>query len=161
MSMAILILATASLVMAAPAIAAADLGTEDAVCGGTIPELCQISISGDGLASRLILTGDGADESAYETGYVESDADDVIITSGYRIGPFEVESALLEHDAVAESAVVSSPDSVRGEIVKAFVVLKPGREPSGTGHPGSCAREGLHPSRRTVGVRLVRGHPSL
>ncbi len=54
-------------------------------------------------------------------------ADDVILSAGYRIGPFEVESALLEHEAVAESAVVSSPDEVRGEIVKAFVILKPGR----------------------------------
>ncbi|KAI4531659.1 hypothetical protein MG293_018173, partial [Ovis ammon polii] len=50
-------------------------------------------------------------------------ADDVIISSGYRIGPFEVESALIEHPAVVESAVVSSPDPVRGEVVKAFVVL--------------------------------------
>ncbi|XP_016078149.1 PREDICTED: acyl-coenzyme A synthetase ACSM4, mitochondrial-like [Miniopterus natalensis] len=50
-------------------------------------------------------------------------ADDVIISSGYRIGPFEVESALVEHPAVAESAVVSSPDPIRGEVVKAFVVL--------------------------------------
>ena len=53
-------------------------------------------------------------------------ADDVIISAGYRIGPFEVESALIEHPAVAESAVVASPDSVRGEIVKAFVILSPG-----------------------------------
>ena len=53
-------------------------------------------------------------------------SDDVILSGGYRIGPFEVESALLEHAAVAESAVVSSPDDVRGEVVKAFVVLKPG-----------------------------------
>ncbi len=52
-------------------------------------------------------------------------SDDVILTSGYRIGPFEVESALLEHPAVAESAVVSSPDETRGEVVKAFVVLAP------------------------------------
>ncbi|KAL0612604.1 Acyl-coenzyme A synthetase ACSM4, mitochondrial [Plecturocebus cupreus] len=50
-------------------------------------------------------------------------ADDVIISSGYRIGPFEVENALLEHPAVVESAVVSSPDQIRGEVVKAFVVL--------------------------------------
>jgi acyl-coenzyme A synthetase/AMP-(fatty) acid ligase len=57
-------------------------------------------------------------------------ADDVIITSGYRIGPFEVESTLLEHDAVAESAVVASPDPTRGEIVKAFVVLSRGYEPT-------------------------------
>ena len=56
--------------------------------------------------------------------------DDIIKSSGYRIGPFEVESALLEHPAVAESAVVGSPDLIRGTIVKAFVVLKPGYEPS-------------------------------
>ncbi len=53
-------------------------------------------------------------------------ADDVILTSGYRIGPFEAESALIEHPAVAESAVVSSPDPTRGEVVKAFIVLAPG-----------------------------------
>ncbi|MGR3220166.1 MAG: AMP-binding protein [Candidatus Anammoxibacter sp.] len=57
-------------------------------------------------------------------------ADDVILSAGYRIGPFEVESALLEHDAVAESAVVAGPDELRGKIVKAFVVLKPGFEPT-------------------------------
>jgi len=51
--------------------------------------------------------------------------DDVIKASGYRIGPFEVESALLEHPAVAEAAVVGSPDPIRGLIVKAFIVLKP------------------------------------
>jgi acyl-coenzyme A synthetase/AMP-(fatty) acid ligase len=53
-------------------------------------------------------------------------ADDVIISAGYRIGPFEVESALLEHPQVLESAVVASPDADRGAIVKAFVRLKPG-----------------------------------
>lgn len=57
-------------------------------------------------------------------------ADDVIISAGYRIGPFEVESALLEHDAVAESAVVASPDEMRGAVVKAFVILAPGYQPS-------------------------------
>jgi acetyl-CoA synthetase/medium-chain acyl-CoA synthetase len=54
-------------------------------------------------------------------------ADDVILSAAYRIGPFEVESALLEHVAVAESAVVGKPDADRGQIVKAFVVLRPGR----------------------------------
>lgn len=54
-------------------------------------------------------------------------ADDVIISAGYRIGPFEVESALLTHPAVLESAVVASPDPVRGSIVKAFVRLREGR----------------------------------
>ena len=54
----------------------------------------------------------------------------MIITAGYRIGPFEVESALIEHPAVMEAAVVASPDGVRGEIVKAFVILAPGYEGS-------------------------------
>jgi len=53
-------------------------------------------------------------------------ADDVIISAGYRIGPFEVESALLEHPAVLEAAVVAAPDPDRGSIVKAYVVLRPG-----------------------------------
>jgi acetyl-CoA synthetase/medium-chain acyl-CoA synthetase len=57
-------------------------------------------------------------------------ADDVIISASYRIGPFEVESALVEHAAVAEAAVVGKPDDIRGQIVKAFVVLGPGRRPS-------------------------------
>jgi acetyl-CoA synthetase/medium-chain acyl-CoA synthetase len=78
------------------------------------------------------ITGDRAyrDEDGYF--WFVSRADDVIISSGYRIGPFEVESALLEHAAVAESAVIASPDAVRGEVVKAVVVLKPGHQPSDT-----------------------------
>jgi acetyl-CoA synthetase/medium-chain acyl-CoA synthetase len=56
-------------------------------------------------------------------------SDDVILSAAYRIGPFEVESALLEHPAVAESGVVGVPDLDRGQIVKAFVVLRPGHEP--------------------------------
>ncbi len=72
------------------------------------------------------LTGDRAyvDEDGYF--WFVGRSDDVILTSGYRIGPFEVESALIEHPAVAESAVVSSPDDTRGEVVKAFVILAPG-----------------------------------
>ena len=72
------------------------------------------------------VTGDRAyrDEDGYF--WFVSRADDVILSAGYRIGPFEVESALIEHPAVAESAVVSSPDKTRGEVVKAFVVLAPG-----------------------------------
>ena len=85
------------------------------------PELTAAAYRGD-----WYITGDRAyrDEDGYF--WFVGRADDVIITSGYRIGPFEVESALLGHEAVAESAVVSSPDPIRGEIVKAFVVLKPG-----------------------------------
>ncbi len=56
--------------------------------------------------------------------------DDVIKSSGYRIGPFEVESALIEHPVVQEAAVVGSPDVIRGLIFKAFVVLRPGFNPS-------------------------------
>ena len=65
-------------------------------------------------------------------GYVwyEGRADDVIIAAGYRIGPFEVESACLEHPAVAEAAAVASPDERRGSVVKAFIVLAPGHQPS-------------------------------
>jgi acetyl-CoA synthetase/medium-chain acyl-CoA synthetase len=57
-------------------------------------------------------------------------ADDVILSAAYRIGPFEVESALLEHPAVAEAAVVGKPDPQRGQIVKAFIVLAEGYEGS-------------------------------
>ena len=75
------------------------------------------------------ITGDRArvDEDGYY--WFVSRADDVILSAGYRIGPFEVESALIEHPAVAESAVVSSPDEQRGEVVKAFVVVAPGYTP--------------------------------
>ncbi|HMD03579.1 MAG TPA: long-chain fatty acid--CoA ligase, partial [Candidatus Baltobacteraceae bacterium] len=76
------------------------------------------------------LTGDRAqlDDDGYF--WFVGRADDVISSGAYRIGPFEVESALLEHPAVAESAVVGSPDADRGNVVKAFVVLRPGFEPS-------------------------------
>jgi acyl-coenzyme A synthetase/AMP-(fatty) acid ligase len=57
-------------------------------------------------------------------------SDDMISSAGYRIGPTEVENALIEHPAVTESAVVACPDSERGEIVKAFVVLHPDYMPS-------------------------------
>src|SRR5919204_670714 len=62
--------------------------------------------------------------------FFEGRTDDVIISAGYRIGPFEVESALVEHPAVAEAAVVAAPDTIRGEIVKAFVILAPGHQAS-------------------------------
>jgi acyl-coenzyme A synthetase/AMP-(fatty) acid ligase len=75
------------------------------------------------------VTGDRATRD--EDGYLwfTGRADDVILSAAYRIGPFEVESALLEHPAVAESAVVGKPDADRGQLVKAFVVLRPGHEP--------------------------------
>ncbi|HZJ54731.1 MAG TPA: AMP-binding protein [Myxococcaceae bacterium] len=77
------------------------------------------------LRGDFYVTGDRAvrDEDGYL--WFVGRADDVIKTSGYRVGPFEVESALLEHPAVAESAVVGVPDEKLGQRIKAFVVLKP------------------------------------
>jgi len=62
--------------------------------------------------------------------FFEGRTDDVIISAGYRIGPFEVESALVEHEAVAEAAVVAAPDDERGSIVRAVIVLRDGFAPS-------------------------------
>lgn len=79
---------------------------------------------------RYYLAGDAV--SMDDEGYVffSGRSDDVIMSAGYRIGPFEVESALMQHPATAETAVIGVPDSLKGEIVKAFVVLKPGYSPS-------------------------------
>lgn len=76
------------------------------------------------------LTGDNAYKDRDGYFWFVGRADDIIISAGYRIGPFEVENALLEHPAVAESGVVGIPDYVYGNIVKAFVVLAPGYSPS-------------------------------
>jgi acetyl-CoA synthetase len=75
-------------------------------------------------------TGDRVhrDEDGYL--YFEGRSDDVIISAGYRIGPFEVESALVSHEAVAEAAVVGAPDDERGAVVRAVVVVREGFEPS-------------------------------
>jgi acyl-coenzyme A synthetase/AMP-(fatty) acid ligase len=75
-------------------------------------------------------TGDRVrrDEDGYL--YFEGRIDDVIVSAGYRIGPFEVESALVAHTAVAEAAVVAAPDEERGSVVRAVVVLRDGHEPS-------------------------------
>ncbi|MEW9671056.1 acyl-CoA synthetase [Ammoniphilus sp. 3BR4] len=83
------------------------------------PERTAASYRGD-----WYLTGDQAkmDEEGYF--WFEGRSDDIIISSGYTIGPFEVEDALVKHVAVKECAVVASPDEVRGSIVKAFVILK-------------------------------------
>jgi acetyl-CoA synthetase len=67
------------------------------------------------------------DEDGYL--YFEGRTDDVIISAGYRIGPFEVESALVSHAAVAEAAVVAAPDEERGAVVRAVVVLRDGFAP--------------------------------
>ena len=75
---------------------------------------------------RWYVTGDvgSRDEAGYFS--FSSRDDDVIIMAGYRIGPFEVESAIVEHPAVVEVAVIGVPDALRGEVIEAFVVLVPG-----------------------------------
>ena len=90
-----------------------------------MPEESEAVFGGDWFHSKDAATMD-------EDGYVwyAGRADDVIIAAGYRIGPFEVESACLEHEAVAEAAAVASPDEVKGNVVKAFIVLAEGHEPS-------------------------------
>lgn len=73
---------------------------------------------------NYFLTGDRASKDEDNYYWFQGRNDDVIISSGYTIGPFEVEDALLKHVAVKECAVVASPDPIRGNVVKAFVVLK-------------------------------------
>jgi len=90
-------------------------------------EATKNSIHGD-----WYFTGDKAHKDKDGYFWFVGRADDVIKTSGYRVGPFEVESALQSHPAVAENAVIGVPDELRGTIIKAFVVLAPGFEPSDT-----------------------------
>ena len=82
------------------------------------------------LPNDWYVSGDSAymDEDGYF--WFQGRIDDVIMTSGERVGPFEVESKLLEHPAVAEAGVIGKPDPVRGEIIKAFIALLDGYEPS-------------------------------
>ena len=82
--------------------------------------------AGEAAPAGLWHTGDRVtrDEDGYL--FFEGRTDDVIISAGYRIGPFEVESALVSHEAVAEAAVVAAPDEERGSIVRAVVVLRDG-----------------------------------
>lgn len=81
-------------------------------------------------AGDWYITGDRATRDDEGYFWFAGRADDMIKSSGYRIGPFEIESVLQEHPAVAESAVVGTPDPLRGQLVKAFIVLAPGRTPS-------------------------------
>lgn len=76
------------------------------------------------------VSGDSAyvDEDGYF--FFQGRVDDVIMTAGERVGPFEIESKLLEHEAVQEAGVIGKPDPIRGEIVKAFIALREGYEPS-------------------------------
>lgn len=83
------------------------------------PERTSMQFRGD-----YYITGDQAKKDKDGYFWFEGRSDDIIISSGYTIGPFEVEDALVKHPAVQECAVIASPDEIRGNIVKAFVVLK-------------------------------------
>ncbi len=101
-------------------------------------------------AGDWYLTGDLAmrDEEGYY--WFVGRADDVIKTSGHLIGPFEVESVLIEHAAVAEAAVIGVPDPTAGELVKAFVALKPGRQPD-----EALRRDILGHARKRLGAAVA------
>jgi acetyl-CoA synthetase len=95
---------------------------------GYVNDTARDRFSADG---RWYLTGDCArgDEKGYY--YFEARDDDLIIMAGYRIGPLEVESILLNHPAVSECAVAPGPDEIQGEVLEAFIVLREGYTPSG------------------------------
>jgi acetyl-CoA synthetase len=101
-------------------------------------------------AGEWYLTGDLARRDADGYFWFVGRADDVIKTSGHLIGPFEVESAFMEHPAVAEAGVIGKPDPIAGEIVKAFVALKPGHEAS-----PALERELLGFVRRKLGAAVA------
>ena len=101
-------------------------------------------------AGGLYLSGDLATRDADGYFWFIGRADDVIKSAGHLIGPFEVESALLEHPAVADVGVIGKPDPVAGELVKAFVSLKPGFEPS-----PELAREILGFGRQRLGAAVA------
>jgi acetyl-CoA synthetase len=98
------------------------------------------------------VTGDRAVKDADGYFWFVGRADDVIKTSGYRVGPFEVESALLEHVAVAESAVIGVPDERIGQRIKAYVVLAPGHR----GSPELAMELQEHVKRTTAPYKYPR-----
>ena len=101
-------------------------------------------------ADGWYFTGDLARRDADGWYWFVGRADDVIKSAGHLIGPFEVESALLEHPAVAEAGVIGIPDATVGEVVKAFVALKPGVEPT-----DALPRELLGHARKRLGAAVA------
>jgi acetyl-CoA synthetase len=96
------------------------------------------------------LTGDLAQRDSDGYFWFVGRADDVIKSAGHLIGPFEVESALMEHPAVAEAAVIGKPDPTIGELVKAFVTLRPGHAPD-----EAMRRELLGHARKRLGAAVA------
>ncbi len=97
----------------------------------TVPTFFVRYLGGEAAPAGPWRTGDRVRRDDDGFLYFEGRLDDVIISAGYRIGPFEVESALVSHDAVADAAVVAAPDEERGSVVRAVVVLRDGHAPSG------------------------------
>jgi acetyl-CoA synthetase len=104
----------------------------------------------DSPAGRLYLTEDLVRRDVDGDFWFVGRADDVIKSAGHLIGPFEVESALMEHPAVAEAGVIGKPDPVVGEAVKAFVALKPGHAPG-----EALLRELLGHARKRLGAAVA------
>lgn len=118
----------------------------------------------DGPDGRWFLTGDLAARDGDGYFWYAGRSDDVINSAGYRIGPIEVENAILEHGAVLECAVVGAPDPERGEIVKAYVVLKRDVAPSDAliaeiqNHVKSATAPYKYPRRIEFRTDLPKGH---
>jgi len=96
----------------------------------TVPTFFLNYIGSQAPVGNTWYTGDRVSEDQDGYLYFEGRSDDIIVSSGYRIGPFEVESVLISHKAVTEAAAVSASDTERGSVVKAVVVLSPNFEPS-------------------------------
>ena len=109
----------------------------------------------------LYLTGDLVRRDADGYFWFVGRGDDVIKTAGHLVGPFEVESTLMEHAAVSEAAVIGKPDPVAGELVKAFVFLRPGVEPSAALQSEllGFARTRLGPAIAPRELEIVAGLP--
>ncbi len=125
---------------------------QPAVRGGLDSQIVSTWSIADRGAGGLWRTGDRVSED--EDGYLhfEGRTDDVIVSAGYRIGPFEVESALVAHPAVAEAAAVSAPDEERGAVVRAVVVLRDGHAPS----PALARELQEHVKRETAPYKYPR-----
>jgi acetyl-CoA synthetase len=113
------------------------------------PERYQASFQDD-----WYISGDLAEQDADGYFYFVGRADDVIKSAGHLISPFEVESALVEHEAVVEAAVIGKPDPVSGNLVKAFVVLLPGALPPGT-DPAALIKKIHGHARKRLGAAVA------
>jgi acyl-coenzyme A synthetase/AMP-(fatty) acid ligase len=118
----------------------------------TVPTFFRGYLAEPAFDGRIWRTGDRVrrDEDGFL--WFEGRLDDVILSAGYRIGPFEVESALVEHPAVAEAAAVAAPDAERGAVVRAVVVLRPGH----SGNPVLASELQEHVKRATAPYKYPR-----